>query len=129
MHPEHDIGLAFWPGSSQALGQGNFTLMTEDLPSVIKQFGKQGKIFFVHFRDVLGTQNNFVETFHDLGKTDMLACMRAYKEIGFDGVLRPDHVPTLEGDSNDNPCYSSTGRLLALGYITGLREAVYGKTT
>ena len=57
----------------------------------------------------------------------MLACMRVYKEIGFEGVLRPDHVPTLEGDSNDNPCYSSIGRLLAIGYITGLREAVYGK--
>jgi mannonate dehydratase len=55
--------------------------------------------------------------------------MRAYQEIGFGGVLRPDHVPTLEGDSNDSPCYSNTGRLLAIGYITGLREAVYGKST
>jgi mannonate dehydratase len=36
-------------------------------------------------------------------------------------------VPTLEGDSNDNPCYSTTGRLLAIGYIAGLREAVYGR--
>jgi D-mannonate dehydratase len=36
-------------------------------------------------------------------------------------------VPTLEGDANDDPCYSSIGRLLAIGYITGLREAVYGK--
>ncbi len=111
------------------LCQGNFTLMTDDLPGVIRHFGRQGKIFFVHFRDVRGTPDNFVETFHDLGKTDMLACMRAYHEVGFDGVLRPDHVPTLEGDSNDNPCYSSTGRLLALGYITGLREAVYGRET
>lgn len=109
------------------LCQGNFTLMTDDLPSVIRHFGKQGKIFFIHFRDVKGMPDNFVETFHDAGQTDMLACMHAYKEIDFDGPLRPDHVPTLEGDSNDNPCYSSTGRLLALGYITGLREAVYGK--
>ena len=107
--------------------QGNFTLMTDDLPSVIRHFGKQGKIHFVHFRDVRGTPENFVETFHEQGKTDMLACMRVYKEIGFEGVLRPDHVPTLEGDDNDNPCYSNTGRLLAIGYIVGLREAVYGR--
>jgi mannonate dehydratase len=107
--------------------QGNFTLMTDDLPSVIRDFGKQGRIHFVHFRDVKGTPDNFVETFHEAGKTDMLACMQAYKDIGFEGVLRPDHVPTLEGDSNDSPGYSSTGRLLAIGYITGLREAVYGK--
>jgi mannonate dehydratase len=107
--------------------QGNFTLMTEDLPAVIRHFGKQGNIHFVHFRDVQGTPDNFVETFHEVGKTNMLACMQAYKEFGFTGVLRPDHVPTLEGDSNDAPCYSNVGRLLAIGYITGLREAVYGR--
>jgi mannonate dehydratase len=108
------------------LCQGNFTLMTNDLPGAIRHFGKQGKIFFVHFRDVRGTPEKFVETFHDEGKTDMLACMRAYREIGFDGVCRPDHVPTMEGDNNDRPSYSSIGRLFAIGYIKGLQQAVYG---
>jgi mannonate dehydratase len=107
------------------LCQGNFTLMTEDLPGVIRHFGQQGKIFFVHFRDVRGTPENFVETFHDDGKTDMVACMKAYRDIGFDGVLRPDHVPTMEGDSNTDAGYSSIGRLFAIGYIKGLRQAVY----
>ncbi|RIK53661.1 MAG: mannonate dehydratase [Chloroflexi bacterium] len=109
------------------LCQGNFTLMTDDLPSVIRDFGKQGRIHFVHFRDVRGTADNFVEVFHDEGKTNMLECMKAYKDIGFEGVLRPDHVPTMEGDSNDNPAYSSIGRLFAIGYIKGLREAVYNQ--
>jgi mannonate dehydratase len=45
----------------------------------------------------------------------------------FDGVLRPDHVPTMEGDSNNHPGYSHIGRLFAIGYIKGLREAVYGQ--
>jgi mannonate dehydratase len=110
-----------------ALCQGNFTLMTDDLPGVIRHFGRQGKVFFVHFRDVRGTPDKFVETFHDEGKTDMLACMQAYRDIGYEGVSRPDHVPTMEGDSNDNPSYSSIGRLFAIGYIKGLREAVYGQ--
>jgi mannonate dehydratase len=107
--------------------QGNFTLMTADLPSVIRHFGEQGRIHFVHFRDVRGTPDDFVETFHEEGQTDMLACMRVYADLDFQGVLRPDHVPTLEGDTNENPCYSSFGRLLAIGYITGLREAAYGR--
>jgi mannonate dehydratase len=107
--------------------QGNFTLMTGDLPSVIRHFGEQGRIHFVHFRDVRGTPDDFVETFHEEGQTDMLACMRVYADLDFQGVLRPDHVPTLEGDTNENPCYSSFGRLLAIGYITGLREAAYGR--
>jgi len=113
------------PVNGIALCQGNFTLMTDDLPGVIRHFGKQKKIFFVHFRDVKGTPDNFVETFHDDGKTNLLRCMQAYKEVGYEGVCRPDHVPTMEGDSNDNPSYSSIGRLFAIGYIKGLRQAVY----
>jgi mannonate dehydratase len=113
------------PVNGITLCQGNFTLMTDDLPSVIRQFGKQNKIFFVHFRDVLGTAKKFVETFHDNGKTDMAACMRAYRDIGFEGVCRPDHVPTMAGDSNEKPAYSSIGRLFAIGYTKGLLEATF----
>ena len=121
------LDLAPSPVNGIALCQGNFTLMTDDLPSVIRHFGKHGKIFFVHFRDVRGTPDKFVETFHDEGKTDMLACMKAYREIGYEGVCRPDHVPTMEGDSNENPAYSSIGRLFAIGYLKGLRQAVYAE--
>lgn len=115
------------PVNGIALCQGNFTLMTDDLPGVIRHFGSQGKIFFVHFRDVRGTPDHFVETFHDEGQTDMLACMKAYRDIGYEGVCRPDHVPTMEGDSNEQPMYSSIGRLFAIGYLKGLRQAVYAE--
>ena len=123
------VDMAPSPANAIALCQGNFTLMTDDLPGVIRHFGGQDKIAFVHFRDVRGTPERFEETWHDDGKTDMLACMRAYRDIGFDGVLRPDHVPTVEGDGNDAAGYSAYGRLYAIGYIRGLREAVYAETT
>ncbi len=113
------------PMNTITLCQGNFTLMTDDLPAAIRDFGD--RISFVHFRDVRGTPEKFEETWHDAGKTDMLACMKAYRDIGFDGVLRPDHVPTVEGDSNADAGYSAFGRLYAIGYIRGLREAVYGE--
>jgi mannonate dehydratase len=121
------LDMAPSPVNGIALCQGNFTLMTDDLPGVIHHFGSQGKIFFVHFRDVRGTPEKFVETFHDDGKTDMLACLKAYRDVGFEGVCRPDHVPTMEGDRNDRPGYSSIGRLFAIGYLKGLREAVYAE--
>ena len=111
------------PMNGITLCQGNFTLMTDDVPAAIRKFAT--KIFFVHFRDVKGTPERFEETWHDAGKTDMLACMRTYHDIGFNGVLRPDHVPTVEGDSNENAGYSAIGRLYAIGYIRGLRQAVY----
>jgi mannonate dehydratase len=121
------VDLVPSPVNGITLCQGNFTLMTDDLPSVIRQFGRQEKVFFVHFRDVRGTVEKFEETWHDDGKTDLLACMRAYRDVGFNGVLRPDHVPTVEGDNNDRPSYSAYGRLYAIGYIRGLRQAVYAK--
>src|ERR1700676_2292232 len=76
------------PVNGITLCQGNFTLMTDNLPDVIRHFGRQGKVFFVHFRDVRGTPARFEETWHDAGQTNLLECMRAYKEVGFDGVLR-----------------------------------------
>jgi len=117
------MDLSDSPMNTITLCQGNFTLMTVDLPSVIRQFGN--RISFIHFRDVRGVPEAFEETWHDAGKTDMLACMQAYRDIGFDGVLRPDHVPTVEGDSNADAGYSAFGRLYAIGYIRGLQEAVY----
>lgn len=116
-----------WPSpvNGIALCQGNFALMTDDLPAVIRRFGSQDRIFFVHLRDVRGTAECFVETFHDDGQTDLLACLRAYRDVGYEGVLRPDHVPTMEGDSHNDPAYSTVGRLFAVGYIKGLCQAVY----
>jgi mannonate dehydratase len=111
--------------SGVTLCQGNFTLMTDDVPSVIRAFGSAGKIFFVHFRDVRGTADHFVETFHDEGQTDMFECMRAYRDVGYDGVLRSDHVPALAGDGPEVPGDSTQGRLFAIGYTTALREAAY----
>ena len=115
------------PVNGIALCQGNFALMTDDLPAVIRHFGQQERTFFVHLRDVRGTAERFVETFHDDGQTDLLACLRAYREVGYDGVLRPDHVPTMDGDSHDDPAYSTVGRLFAVGYIKGLCQAIYAE--
>lgn len=111
--------------------QGNFALMEEILSGehtmseVIREFGAD-RIPFVHFRDIRGTVEKFQETFHDDGQTDMAECFRAYYDVDFHGVMRPDHVATLEGESNDRPGYHMLGRLFAVGYIRGLEHAAYG---
>ena len=114
------------PVNGIALCQGNFTLMTDDLPGVIRHFGGQKKIFFAHFRDVRGTPAKFQEAFHDDGKTDMLACLRAYRDVGYEGVCRPDHYPVMEGDE-ERRGRTGIARLFAMGYFKGLREAVYAE--
>lgn len=119
------LSLAESDANSICFCQGNFALMTDDLPGAIRHLGARGRIAFGHFRDVHGTAEDFTETFHDNGPTDMLACMRAWHEIPFEGVLRPDHVPTLAGDTNEDPGYSLSARLHAIGYMQGLREAAF----
>lgn len=116
------IEMAPSPNNGITFCQGNFRLMTDDLPGLIRHFGSQEKVFFVHFRDARGTAEKFEETFHDDGPTDMLECLRAYYDFGYNGILRPDHVPTLAGESNTNPGYEMLGRLHAIGYIRGLNE-------
>lgn len=121
------MSLSASPANGITFCQGNFALMGEDLPTLIREFGGAGQIAFVHFRDVLGTADDFREVFHDEGQTDLPECMRAYAEVGFDGPMRPDHVPTMAGEPNDRPAYGTLGRLFAIGYIRGLEHAVYGK--
>jgi len=110
------------PNNGITFCQGSFATMGADVPAAIRHFGGQGKIHFVHFRDVRGTPDDFVETFHDEGQTDMFAAMQAYAAIGYHGPLRPDHVPTMHGEENERPGYALLGRLYALGYIKGLIE-------
>ncbi len=100
--------------------QGSFATMGVDIPATIRRLGQH--IRYVHFRDVRGTPTDFAETFHDNGPTDMAAAMRAYAEVGFEGTLRPDHVPMYVGEEGE-PGYTILGRLFAYGYLRGLMHA------
>jgi mannonate dehydratase len=104
--------------------QANFKLMGEDIAALAREWCAQKKIFFVHFRDVEGTREHFRETFHDNGPTDMVQMLRIYGEGGFDGPMRPDHAPTLEGEANDHPGYAMLGKLFAFCYMKGIMKAI-----
>ena len=91
----------------------------EQIFDVIRYFGQRRKIFNVHFRNIAGRFGNFRETFIDDGDVDMLKAMRVYKEIGYDGMIMPDHVPSIEGDAGN-----LQGFAFAFGYIKALIAAV-----
>lgn len=110
------------------LCQGTFAAMGEDINISIRRFAANGTLFFVHFRDLVGDKNGFQETFHHNGQTDMYEAMKTYYEVGFEGPMRPDHVPTMYGDSSDGkPSYAINGNLFATGYMYGLLEAIEKK--
>ncbi len=102
--------------------QANFKAMGEDIYSLAGEWCRQKKIFFVHFRDIEGQGEYFRETFHDNGPTDMAKMLQIYHDNGFDGPMRPDHAPTMEGEFNDRPGYAMVGKVFAIGYMKGIMD-------
>jgi mannonate dehydratase len=88
-------GLTFCVGTWSEGG----TKMGKDVFQMIRDFGKRGKIFEVHFRNVSSPLPRFEETFPDDGYMDMYQVMKALRQAGFDGLAEPDHVPGLIGDT------------------------------
>jgi mannonate dehydratase len=111
--PSRANGVCYCVGSLWPAG--------EDVIAGIRALGD--RIAFVHARNVRGTAADFVETWHDDGEIDMPAVVRALKEIGFAGTVRPDHAPSMAGEPNDTPGYEMLGRLFAAGYLRGLMQS------
>ena len=121
------LDLVDSPANGLTFCQGCFTEMNIDVPRWIRHFAGAGRMHFAHYRNINkgGTADHFSETFHDEeGEADMYEAMKAYIESGFTGPMRPDHAPTMEGESNDHPGYALQGRLMAVGYMKGLMEAI-----
>jgi mannonate dehydratase len=93
----------------------------EQIFDVIRYFGTRKKIFNVHFRNIRGRFLDFRETFIDDGDVDMLEAMRVYHEVGFDGMMMPDHVPSIAGDPRGAQAFAFT-----FGYIKALIASLAG---
>jgi mannonate dehydratase len=90
-----------------------------EILDVIRYFGSRRQIFNVHFRNIKGRFLNFQETFPDNGDVNMIAAMRVYKEVGYDGMIMPDHVPKITGDAGGHQAFA-----FAFGYIQALIQMV-----
>jgi len=116
--------LAISPSPANALTfcVGCFAEMGADIAGLIERY--RGRIPYVHFRDIAGTAEDFIETFPDEGQTDLVAVFRKLREIGFDGYARSDHAPLLATDHGDGPeGYGMQGHIFAIGYLRGLDRA------
>jgi mannonate dehydratase len=102
--------------------QGTVSEMLDDprkeILDAIRYFGSRKKIFNVHFRNIKGHRLNFHETFPDDGDVDFLECARVYREVGYDGMLMPDHAPRIEGDR------SGLAFAFEIGYIQAVIQMV-----
>lgn|GEM_PF-9385 len=84
------------------------------------------RINFVHFRNVeYLAYRKFKEVAHysQEGSLDMHAIMEALIEVGFDGIIRPDHGRMI-WDEKAIPGYGLYDRALGITYMQGLHESI-----
>ena len=99
----------------------------EDIIGAIRQFGKTGHICTVHFRNVSSPVPRFHETFVDNGYIDMYEIMKAFKDVGYDGTMVPDHVPAFTDEKRIGHMGAS-GNPYTIGYMKGLLQALNEET-
>ena len=91
----------------------------EQIFDVIRYFGTRKKIFNVHFRNIRGHRNDFVEVYPDEGDVDFVKAIQVYREVGYPYMLMPDHVPIAPGDPNSLQSFA-----YCYGYIRALLQAL-----
>ncbi len=90
----------------------------------INNYGRKGRIFEVHFRNVRGslpTAGAFEEVLLDDGDMNMFKILQALHQAGFDGCLNSDHHPTLAGD---DPAHNHMSLSYSIGYMKALLAAL-----
>jgi len=118
--------LDIYPSRSNALEfcQGTVAEMVSDEMDVydaIDRYASQGAIAYVHFRNVRGKVPSYEEVFLDEGDVDMFRALRLYVKHGYDGVMIPDHTPSVESAA---PWH--TGMAWALGYMRAAIQLIEG---
>jgi mannonate dehydratase len=91
----------------------------EEIFDVIRYFGTRKKIFNVHFRNIRGHRDDFLEVFPDEGDVDFVKAIKAYREVGYPYMLMPDHVPLAEADPGSLQSFA-----FCYGYIRGLIQSI-----
>ncbi len=102
--------------------QGTVSEMLQDpgreILEVIRYFGSRQKIFNVHFRNIRGKRDDFMEVYPDEGDIDFVKAMLVYREVGYPYMMMPDHVPNHPDDPRGNQAFA-----FAYGYIRALIQA------
>ena len=117
------VGIKASPYHGLNFCQGTVSEMLQDpgkeIFDVIRYFGTRQKIFNVHFRNIRGHRDDFVEVYPDEGDIDFVKAIQVYREVGYPYLLMPDHVPQAPGDPNGLQSFA-----FCYGYIRALLQAL-----
>ena len=115
--PSPNVGYLYCCGTRAEAG-GPPLVMDE-----INLYGRKGRIFTVHLRNVRGnlaTAGGFEEVLLDDGDMNMSRIVGELSRVGFDGCLNPDHLQPIEGDGRS----AHQALAYSIGYIKALLTAL-----
>lgn len=85
----------------------------------VDRYSAQGRIAYVHLRNVRGKVPDYKETHIDEGDVDVLRILHILNKNKFSGVVIPDHAPQLTCDA---PWHA--GMAFAMGYLRACLKVV-----
>ncbi|MCA9236794.1 MAG: mannonate dehydratase [Planctomycetales bacterium] len=113
------IDLAASPSNQLEFCIGTIAEMQDaDVYEATRRFADQGRIGYVHLRNVRGRVPHYRETFIDDGDVDVPRVLQILHENGFEGVIIPDHAPRMTCDA---PWHA--GMAHAMGYLRAAIDA------
>ena len=95
----------------------------EDVFAGIRKFGRQKRLFHVHFRNVRGTipaDGGYQEVIPDSGDLNRAAVARALAEVGYEGAIDYDHIMHLTTDSPAGREYIA----YCVGHMRGILQSL-----
>jgi len=111
LQPSRANALEFCIGTLAEMSDG-------DIYEAVDAYSRQGRVAYVHLRNITGKAPHYRETFLDDGDVDMLRVLRILKRNGFGGVVIPDHTPQLACGA---PWHA--GMAYALGFMQAALKA------
>ena len=91
--PYHGLNLCIGTLSEMLMDPG------KEVFDHVRWFGTRKKIFNIHFRNIKGNRLEFSEVAPDEGVVDFAKLMMVFKEVGYDGMVQPDHVVRTTADA------------------------------
>lgn len=97
----------------------NLTDPGREIHDVIRYFGTRGKIFNIHFRNIRGSRDHFSEVYPDEGDMNMVRVAQTLREVGYEGMVMPDHMPKHPDDPDGNQAFA-----YCYGYIKAILQTL-----
>lgn len=112
LKPSPRNALEFCVGTVAEMPEG-------DVYEAVDTYARQGKLAYIHLRNVRGKAPHYRETFIDEGDVDMMRILRILKKHGYSGMIIPDHAPQVTCAA---PWHA--GMAYALGYIRAALQLI-----